>query len=67
MHELKKYGAQWVPNQPKNLECAECGRLFHDEEARWQHMVSKHSTDGDIGVPQGPLTEVRQPDFRFFL
>ena len=26
VHELKKYGAEWKPNQSKKLACEECGR-----------------------------------------
>ena len=30
---------------------------YHDKEALWQHMVSKHSYDTAIEVPKGPLME----------
>eukprot|EP00055_Hartaetosiga_balthica_P006711 m.21735 g.21735 ORF g.21735 m.21735 type:complete len:538 (-) comp5382_c0_seq1:675-2288(-) len=43
VHELKKYGKNWKPKMEKQFQCDTCNRSFHDQEAKWQHMVSKHS------------------------
>merc|ERR1719362_676446 len=44
VHELQKYGKNWtpVPSADSSLKCAECGRLFRDAEALFQHTVAKH-------------------------
>ncbi|EGD73634.1 hypothetical protein PTSG_05342 [Salpingoeca rosetta] len=66
VHELKKYG-QWTPNMKKQLTCDECGKRFHDDEALWQHRVSKHSA-APAPDPQRPLStadELTAPDVHY--
>eukprot|EP00039_Didymoeca_costata_P016129 m.284047 g.284047 ORF g.284047 m.284047 type:complete len:370 (+) comp16339_c3_seq12:1403-2512(+) len=57
VHELKKYGTDWTPDRDEKLECKYCHRTYRDQQALWQHTVSKHGTYEISGPSAGPLEE----------
>eukprot|EP00127_Corallochytrium_limacisporum_P002686 Clim_evm122s134 gene=Clim_evmTU122s134 len=43
VHELKKYGAEWKPEGPKEHKCSECECCFAKQTDLWQHRVARHT------------------------
>jgi len=42
VHELNKYTKFVTETEEGILECDQCDKKFNDEEARWNHKISKH-------------------------
>eukprot|EP00730_Choanoeca_flexa_P015311 TRINITY_DN7005_c0_g1_i2.p1 TRINITY_DN7005_c0_g1~~TRINITY_DN7005_c0_g1_i2.p1 ORF type:complete len:474 (+),score=80.45 TRINITY_DN7005_c0_g1_i2:2-1423(+) len=56
VHELKQYGDDWQPQRERKYKCNACRKKFADQEALWQHQISKHSQAPHV-KPQGAITD----------
>jgi hypothetical protein len=56
VHELKKFGVDWVPDRPRTLPCPRpgCQKWLVDQEALFQHQVNKHTTINPSDLPSSP-------------
>lgn len=63
VHELRKYGSSWEPEQEARERCPECGRGFGDLEAVRQHRLAAHdaASPGAAAAPSSATSSASPP------